>query len=552
MSKPLITALLLVLALPVVAAENRSIVRINDGDGTWRQRLGEHFGHLPRDRKRGEIVLQVDAADWRWLQTQGYAPRFDAALSAQLQTTLAKTIPGYSCYSTVEETDAFIDTQVAAHPALATVVDLGDSWEKTSPGGLAGYDLRLLKISNSTVIEDKPKMMVMSGLHAREYTPVQLNLKFAEWLLSNYGTNAEATWLVDHNEFHVLLQANPDGRIEAEAGYSQRKNWHWRGSCGSHALNSGYGPGTDLNRNFPFLWNQVAGGSSGDPCSATYRGATARSEPEAAAVDDYVTSIFPDARTGSENDLNDAANANTPTMFIDLHSSGGTILYPWGVAVTPTAAANDAAFKAMARRMTWFNNYDPGQSGSALYLTDGASDDNAYGKLGVPAFTWELGSAFFDSCTNFNSEWPGNLDALRYAARIVQAPYLRAAGPDVHTVVALPAAVDQGTPVTISATATDARFNQTSGSETIQNIVSARAYVDVLPWQPGAVPIGMTAADGAFNSATEALSLSLATVSLTDGRHVVYIEASDASGRAGAIGATFLQISGGLLSDGFE
>ena len=138
----------------------------------------------------------------------------------------------------------------------------------------------------------------------------------------------------------------------------------------------------------------------------------------------------------------------------------------------------------------------------------------------MPAFTWELGSSFFDSCTTFNSEWPGNLDALRYAARIVQAPYLRAAGPDVHTVAAMPAAVDQGTPVTISATATDARFNQTSGSETIQNIMSARAYVDVLPWQSGAMPI--------------------------------YIEASDASGRAGAIGATFLQISSGLLSDGFE
>ena len=546
MSKPLITALLLIFALPAIAADNQSIVRINDGDGAWRQRLGEHFGHLPRDRKRGEIVLQVDAADWRWLQTQGYAPRFDAALSAQLQTTLAKTIPGYSCYNTVEETDAFIDTQVSTHPTLASIVDIGDSWEKTSPGGLAGYDLRLLRISNSAVVEDKPKMMVMSGLQAREYTPVRLNLKFAEWLLANYGTNAEATWLVDHNEFHVLLQANPDGRKIAEGGSSQRKNRHYFGSC------SGTGIGVDLNRNFPFYWNLVPGGSSGSLCSDTYRGPTPRSEPEAAAVDDYVTSIFPDARTGSENDLNDAANANTPTMFIDLHSYGGTILYPWGVAVTPTAAANDAAFKAMARRMTWFNNYDPGQAGSALYLTDGASDDNAYGKLGVPAFTWELGSSFFDSCTTFNSEWPGNLDALRYAARIVQAPYLRAAGPDVHTVAAMPAAVDQGTPVTISATATDARFNQTSGSETIQNIMSARAYVDVLPWQPGAMPIAMAAADGSFNSATEALSLNLATASLTDGRHVVYIEASDASGRAGAIGATFLQISGGLLSDGFE
>ena len=134
------------------------------------------------------------------------------------------------------------------------------------------------------------------------------------------------------------------------------------------------------------------------------------------------------------------------------------------------------AFKAMARRMTWFNNYDPGQSGSALYLTDGASDDNAYGKLGVPAFTWELGSSFFDSCTTFNSEWPGNLDALRYAARIVQAPYLRAAGPDVHTVAAMPAAVDQGTPVTISAEAPGV----TDGKEETQSSTSTPRLISRL------------------------------------------------------------------------
>jgi len=544
MRRHLTTAFLLVLPLAASAAENRSIVRIDDGDGAWRQRLGEHFGHLPRDRKRGDIVLQVNAADWEWLQARGYAPRFDAVLSATLRGELAKTIPGYSCYNTVEETDAFIDTHVSAHPSLASVVDIGDSWEKTLAGGLDGYDLRLLKISNSASVEDKPKMMVMSGLHAREYTPVQLNLKFAEWLLGNYGTSAEATWLVDHNEFHLLLQANPDGRKIAEDGFSQRKNRHIYGSC------TGTGIGVDLNRNFPFYWNMVPGGSSGSFCNETYRGPTSRSEPEAAAVDDYVTSIFPDARTGTENDLNDAANVNTPTMFIDLHSYGGSILYPWGVSTA--MSGNDAAFKAMARRMTWFNNYDPGQAGSALYLTDGASDDNAYGKLGVPAFTWELGSTFYDSCTNFNNEWPDNLDALRYAARIVQAPYLRAAGPDVHSVSATPATVDQGIAVLISATATDARFNQTSGSEAIQNVVAAHAYVDRLPWQAGATPIPMTAADGTFNSPTEALSLSLATDSLGNGRHIVYIEASDASGRAGAIGATFVQISNGLLSDGFE
>ncbi len=298
---PLLLALLAALA-PAARADERAIVRIADGDAHYRQALGRHFGHLPRDRKLGEIVLEVDGADWAWLQQQGYAPRFDAALSAQLRNeTLAKTIPGYSCYSTVEETDAFIDTQVAAHPTLASVIDIGDSWEKATAGGLPGYDLRVLKIGNSAIAGDKPKMMVMSGLHAREYTPVQLNLKFAEWLLTNYGSSAEATWLVDHNEFHLLLQANPDGRKIAEGGQSQRKNRHNYGGC------SGTGIGTDLNRNFPFYWNQVSGGSSGYACDSTYRGPSARSEPETQAVDDYIGTIFSDTRPGPEDNLTDAA-----------------------------------------------------------------------------------------------------------------------------------------------------------------------------------------------------------------------------------------------------
>ena len=41
--------------------------------------------------------------------------------------------------------------------------------------------------------------------------------------------------------------------------------------------------GTDNNRNFPFLWD-CCGGSSGSPCTQTYRGPSAGSEPETQAV----------------------------------------------------------------------------------------------------------------------------------------------------------------------------------------------------------------------------------------------------------------------------
>lgn len=527
-----------------VRADERAIVRIDDGDARHRQALGRHFGHLPRDRRSREIVLEVGRADWDWLVKHGHAPRFDAALSAQLQSELAKSIPGYGCYNTVEETDAFIADQVAAHPTLASAIDIGDSWERTASGGAPGYDLRVLRITNSAVAGDKPKMFIMSGLHAREYTPVQLNLKFADWLLSNYGSSAEATWLVDHNEFHLLLQANPDGRKIAESGLSQRKNRHDFGSC------SGTGIGVDLNRNFPFYWNQVPGGSSGNLCSDTYRGPSAASEPETMAVDGYIATLFPDARTGPESSLDDPANPNMPGVYIDLHSYGPSVLYPWGVAYTTTG--NDAAFKAMARRMAWFNDAEPVQSGPGLYTTDGASDDNAYGKLGVPAFTWELDNAFFESCTNFNADLAGNLDALRFTARILQAPYLRGGGPDVYAVSVLPAEVLEGELFTVTATVDDTRFNQSHGAEPSQNIASARVALFAPPFHPQAVQQALMPADGSFDGTIETVTGVIDTDALAPGRHLVHVSGTDASGSEGAVAVAWIVVRAAMLKDGFE
>lgn len=544
MNRRLLLVAVAALSHSAFANEMRAIVHVADGDRAYRQTLGQHFGHLPRDHAHGGFLLEVDGADWDWLQAHGYAPRFDAIRSAQLAQALAKSIPGYACYHTVEETLAFIDAQVTAHPTLAASFDIGDSWLKTQSNG--GYDLRVLRITNSAVSEDKPKLFAMSGLHAREYTPVQLNLKFAEWLLSNYGTNAEATWLVDHNEFHLLLQANPDGRKVAETGQSQRKNRHNIGGC------SGTGIGVDLNRNFPFYWNLVPGGSSGYACDSTYRGPSAISEPETQAVNAYVSALFPDTRPGAENDLNIPAATDTRGAYFDLHSAAEIVMYPWGV--TESASGNDAAFKAIGRRMAWFNDYSP-EPAAQLYATDGASDDNAYGRLGVPAFTIELGTSFFQSCSVFeNTILPDNLDTLRYAARVLHRPYLLPSGPDSYDAVASPASVVAGTPVTITAEASDARFNHSNGSEPMQNVTGALVSVDRLPWDPLATLVPMNAGDGAFNATTETLTVQIDTTGWPAGRHLVYVQARDGSDALGAPTAVFVDIQGEtpLFVNGFE
>ena len=140
-----------------------------------------------------------------------------------------------------------------------------------------------------------------------------------------------------------------------------------------------------------------------------------------------------------------------------------------------------------------------------------------------------------------------NLPALIYAAKVVRAPYITPGGPDVTGLSlsndASGGGVVAGTPVALSASSTDTRFNNSNGTEPTQAIAAAEAYVDVPPWQAGAVAIPLAAADGAFNSSTEALSGSINTTGLALGKHLLYVRARDAGGTWGPVSAVFVNIT---------
>ncbi len=486
---------------------------------------------------RGHLVLELQPQDVATLQRFGFlvvpAPdmvdkrnrrldRFDAARPG------VQAIPGYACYETVEETFAAAQGFAAAKPQLAQWLDIGDSWAKTR--GLGGYDLKVLKLTHAAVPGDKPRLFINAAIHAREYTTAPLALAFARWLFDGHGVDPDATWILDHHEVHLLLQANPDGRKKAEAGLSWRKNTNTDYCFGNSV-------GADLNRNFGFSWNSTGGvGSSGNPCDLTYRGPAPASEPETQAIEAYIRSLFPDRRGPGPGD---AAPADTQGLHIDLHSYSELVLWPWGDTAQP--APNAAALQTLGRRFAWFNGYTPLQS-VGLYPTDGTTDGPSYGELGVPAYTFELGTSFFQSCTAYTSTiLPDNLPALIYAAKVVRAPYVTPGGPDVLN-VALPGPVAAGTPATLTAQVTDLRFNQTNGSEPTQAIVAAEAYVGTPPWADGAVAVALTPADGSFDSATESVTGSLPTAGLATGRHLVYVVGRDASGTTGPVSAGWLQV----------
>jgi carboxypeptidase T len=521
-----------------------------------------HGQLLESNYKAGYLILELDAADMDRLRPFGF--RFEVATEfiqrrnrALVQSQLLQSgvtgkalpvpnsIPGYTCYETVEETFAVGDSLIVAKPALASWAVAGSSWLKTQ--GAGGYDMRVLKLTNSAIsgtgvpgggATDKPKLFVNSAIHAREYTTAPLALEFARWLVNGYGVNADATWILDHHEIHLMLHSNPDGRKRAEAGLSWRKNANNNFCANSNTR------GIDLNRNFSATWNSTGGvGSSGSACSLTYRGPTAGSEPETQAIESYTRSLWPDRRGSGPND---GAPTDTSGIHLDIHSYSQLVLWPWGE--TAAIAPNGPAMQTMGRRLAFFNGYTPQQS-IGLYPTDGTTDSVSYAELGVASFTIELGTSFFESCASYEAVTkPTNLPALIYAAKVVRTPYITPGGPDVTAVALAGAAsgagVPAGTRVTLTASATDTRFNNSNGVEATQAISSAEFSIDVPPWQAGVTTQSLRATDGNFDSATEALTGTLSTIGLANGPHLVYVRAKDASGTWGPVSATFLNISG--------
>ncbi|GLG98650.1 Putative carboxypeptidase 3, partial [Gryllus bimaculatus] len=113
------------------------------------------------------------------------------------------------------------------------------------------------------------------------------------------------------------------------------------------------------------------------PCSETYAGPRGFSEPETAALRDYVSS-----------------NRNIK-LYLTFHSYGNYLLYPWGyTSALPSdwRALDDLARKANAAQVAaGGSSYAVGSSTNVLYAAAGGSDDWVKGVGGVDlSYTIEL------------------------------------------------------------------------------------------------------------------------------------------------------------------
>ncbi len=490
---------------------------------------------LYHDESYLESPLRADL--YAHLRRAGYGVGLDQASAtlmgppSQLTPSRLAHIPGFPCYRTVEETYADLAQLASTHSDLASWVDIGDSWDKVTSGGPAGYDLFALVLTNKARPGPKPKFFLMAATHARELATAELATRFAEKLVADYGTDPDVTWLLDYFEIHIVPMANPDGRKWAEQGQSWRKNTDTNG-C---ATFPNYG--TDLNRNSSFHW----GGGITDPCDENYQGPSAASEPETQAIQNYVTSIFPDQRGSGDQD---PAPSNATGTFITLHSYGQQVLFPY--AFISTTAPNNTRLETLGRKFGYYNGYVVCQTGrtNCKYIASGTTDDWAYGQLGVAAYTFEVGTAYTETCSSFEGAvWPKNVPALVYAFKAARRPYQSPAGPESISVTVSLTSVVAGTPVTLTAVADDTRYDSNGwGGEPVQNIAAARYTVDAPSWITGVVPYSMAATDGSFSNLVEAVRAVVSTTGWTPGRHILFVESQDTSGYWGVPSAVFLRI----------
>ncbi len=440
---------------------------------------------------------------------------------------------------TVDEIYQDMATLAAAHPGIAELVDYGDSYSKgvgrvLTPGGdsFPGFDLLAMRLTNRSLPGPKPVFFFVATIHAREIPLPEVAMRLLEHLLAEYDSDADVTWLLDHHEIWIVPVANPDGRWYVELGlepqygsdtWRWRKNGHLEGPVCSWPGDNGNTYGVDLNRNFDAGWG-TSGGQAGssDPCSDHYRGSAAASEPEVYELQSLVRSLIPDQRGAAPTD---AAPQDTSGIFVQIHTPLEAIGWAWGYTDAP--APNAAGLAAIGEKLASYNGYATGSVHEVIYQITGGADDWVYSELGAPSFIIEMENDSVDGVL-----WPKNRGAFLYAARIARTPYRTALGPDTL----LPTVTDAGGTVRVSAL-----LDSTAGGGL--DIAAGELYVNVPPWQAGALALPLAALDGGFDSPTESVDALLDTSGLPLGRHTVFLRGVDALGHEGAVSAAFVYLT---------
>lgn len=263
-----------------------------------------------------------------------------------------------------------MDTLSMLYPSFVSEKDsIGTSFE--------GRIIWAFKLSdNPSIDEDEPEVLFTGLTHAREPLSMMNLYYFANWICENYNSDLTANYLLDNREMWFIPIINPDGyayneSISPDGGGMHRKNR--RSNPPNSSCNMGTQQGVDLNRNYGYNWGANNSGSSGNPCSALYRGSSAFSELETEAISNFILS-------------------REFSNVLHYHSYSNFLIHSWGDGSFPDEP-DLTTLREIGKEMTRYNGYLVGTGTETVgYGVNGDAVDWSYGTAGLISYTPEVGS----------------------------------------------------------------------------------------------------------------------------------------------------------------
>ncbi len=276
--------------------------------------------------------------------------------------------PWFGAYKTLADIEARLTQLAGQFPTLATLSQIGVSIENRP--------VRMIRITGPGSTATRPAFVINGTQHAREWVTPMTTMYIIERLLEDYGSDPVVTNLVNRIDFYIVPVANPDGYVFTQTQALWRKNRR-PPPTGSSCF------GVDTNRNWSVGWGGN-NGSSPDPCSETYRGTAAFSEPEPVNIKNIIDTLAGEGRL---------------KVHWDVHSNGQMILSPWGYTTNPPPDLPQmntlGAIIQTGMQSVRGTPYPYGQGAVILYISSGAARDYPYGTYTTMAWTIEMGGNSF-------------------------------------------------------------------------------------------------------------------------------------------------------------
>ncbi|XP_026321540.1 carboxypeptidase B-like [Hyposmocoma kahamanoa] len=254
-------------------------------------------------------------------------------------------------YHTLSTIYDFLHYLEMEYPAICTVRDIGRS--------LGGLAIKMLKISNTD--ETNRPVWLDGTIHSREWISTSVVTFIAHLIAKNFERLPS---YITNKDWYIVPVLNPDGYCYTQYVRLWRKN---RAICNREVV------GVDLNRNFSYEWgtNEDEGSSSLNPQHSRYRGPMPFSEPESAAVRNFIMKL------GKQFEI-----------FLTFHSPEQAITIPWCYTSEPcpdyVKLMQGGAVMAKAIYQTTGRIYKVGTFRDTIYCGAGTSLDWSYGSAKIP------------------------------------------------------------------------------------------------------------------------------------------------------------------------